>query len=231
MRDFVLVPSPFLGPFSWGPIRAELVSLGCAAQICDIGSALCGGPGAYQCAAQLVAGLIPCTGAVVVAHSGAGALAPTIAQQCGPTAAGFVLVDGLWPHPCKSWLQTVPAAFAEQLEHAASDGLAPPWSNWFDPAVLTGLLPDAGMREALVCAMPRAPMSFLGEPAPEAPDLDPDLCGYLQLSAAYGVEAARARAAGWTSSTLALDHLAILTAAAEVAEAILGIAKRFKTHG
>ncbi len=66
----------------------------------------------------------------------------------------------------------------------AYERVAPSWDRWFGPGVLESLLPDVRMRETLLAALPRTPLSFLEEPAPPSPGPEPSICAYLQLSEA-----------------------------------------------
>jgi hypothetical protein len=156
--------------------------------------------------------------AVLVAHSRSGPLLPAIAHGCGRSIGALLYVDAALPHPGRSWADEAPPERVATMREMAVDGLLPRWSDWWDPAMLEQLVPDHKVRADLVDEQPRVPSSFLDE---RLPDLDwPGPAGYLQLSANYAGFAETARKTGWPVEQRALDHLAVLTAPAEVASAM-----------
>ncbi|HEY1179013.1 MAG TPA: alpha/beta hydrolase, partial [Phytomonospora sp.] len=90
MAPFVLVHSPLVGPLSWVPV-AEILGAGTVVPLL----AGAGGPPYYPAFARAIADAAP-DGAILVAHSGAGALlslAADLAEEDGRTVAGLIYVD------------------------------------------------------------------------------------------------------------------------------------------
>lgn len=224
MKRFLLVPSPFLPLTSWRPTAEALAARGHAATILDLSGLLDAEPSGYRRVAD-AAGRYLADPMVVVAHSGAGALLPSIADAWRSKVVGAIFVDALLPHPGKSWMQTVSSETAERLRQAVVEGRVPPWPTWLPPATLERLLPDASARTDLIRTAPRVPLSYLDEVAPSPSIwLAAGQCAYLQLSEVYASEAAEARRLGWRTAHLEADHLAIMTRAEAVAERIAALA-------
>ncbi|GAA2136490.1 alpha/beta fold hydrolase [Glycomyces algeriensis] len=210
----VLVHSPLTGAQAWGPAAEALRSLGHVVATLDLGPAFAGdGPYFPAAAALAAAGLREYAmheSAVLIAHSGAGALLPAIAEAVPRTAAA-VFVDALLPHPGQSWFDSAPKELGDHLRQVAAGGRLPKWSDWFPPEAIEELLPDVDQREAFTAALPRIPLAYFEETAPHAPAWPPGPCAYLRLSEAYRAQAAEAVAKGWPVTELPADHLAIYT--------------------
>lgn len=163
-------------------------------------------------------------GVVLVAHSGAGALLPAIADATAATVVGTVFVDALMPHPGRSWFDTAPAEMGEQLRGLALDGLLPVWTEWFPPGTVERLLPDPAARAHFCEELPRLPLAYFDEPAPDLGLPAGVRSAYLQLSDAYRTEADRARREGLPVTHRATHHLAVLTEPEEIAGELDGLA-------
>jgi hypothetical protein len=94
----------------------------------------------------------------------------------------------------------------------------PPWNEWFGPGVLEELVPDPELRGRFVAELPRLPLAYFEETAPEASTLGPS--AYVLLSDVYGENAAQARARGWPVVEQRTHHLAMLTDPSPIAEAL-----------
>lgn len=223
MTRLVLLHSPFVGPASWGGVAAELTKRGHEVatpawpRLEPIPEAF------YRTLAQDMAARIE-GAAVLVAHSGAGALIPALEAALATPAAGVIFVDAILPHPGKAWLETAPPQLALQLRNGVDMGLLPAWDRWWPPGALERLVPDAAARSALVSELEGLPLDFLEEPAPPMTLQAP--AAYLQLSGAYDDEGQYAVRQGWRVVRLPLHHLAMLTHAEAVAGAIHGLAER-----
>src|SRR5688572_11193413 len=158
---------------------------------------------------------------VLVGHSGAGALLPTIADIVGDRTLALVFVDALLPHPGLSWFDTAPPPLREQLRGMAEGGLLPPWHEWFPPGAIEELVPDAALRHKFTAEIPRLPVAYFGEPAPVTRSGDALRCAYLRFSAAYDHAADEAERRGWWVVRKDWDHLRMLTAPRAVAELIV----------
>src|SRR4051812_9160605 len=92
----VLLHSPMLGPLTWRAVAAELVRRGLEVET-PAWPRLSGiAEGFYEAlAAGLVAQLDGDTPRLLVAHSGAGALAPILARRLARPPAGLIFVDAI----------------------------------------------------------------------------------------------------------------------------------------
>src|SRR5579859_1407063 len=225
-RVLTLIHSPLLGPGSWRAVGDALDSRGERAVLVDLSEGLGVLRGFYAALGETASRQID-ERAILVAHSGAGALIPSILQAAGGRAHAVIFVDALLPHPGRSWFDTSPAALTARLRREAQAGRAPPWPNWLPSDLLQRLLPDAAMRHGLIADAPAAPLAFLDEPAPDGQALAPSGgCAYLQLSSAYDREAKQARAAAWPVERLDGHHLSIMAHASLVADSLVDLASR-----
>ncbi|HSV04593.1 MAG TPA: alpha/beta fold hydrolase [Phenylobacterium sp.] len=218
MPRFVLLPSPVLGPYSW---RAVAEALGGQVLALPRLSSL-GGSYYEQLAEAAAAQIAPGEPAVLVAHSGAGALVPAVAAR--RALAGAILVDAILPHPGRSWFDTAPAELRHHLRSGARDGRLPAWDEWWPPGALERLVPDEAAREALIAELEPIPVAWFEEVAPAGES--PERSAYLKLSEAYEDEARAANRLGWPLVRLPLNHLAPVSQPTAVASAITGLAER-----
>lgn len=219
---FLLLSSPLLGPFSWRAVGEALRARGHTAEapawprLGDIGD------GFYPRLAEAMAANAAGEPAVLVAHSGAGALIPALAAAMAEPPAGAVFVDAILPHPARSWFDTAPPDLAAQLRAGAEDGRLPPWNDWWPPGALEQLVPDEAVRDALIAELEPLPVAWFEEAAPN--QALATRSAYLQLSGAYDDEARVAGRLGWPVVSLPLHHLAPVTQPEAVAGAIEGLA-------
>jgi hypothetical protein len=153
---------------------------------------------------------VPAQPLVLVGHSGAGALLPSVAAACSGVIEAAVFVDAILPHPGATWFDTAPASLREHLRGLATDGWLPPWDQWFPPGTLEPLLPDSAPRGRFLAQLPRLPLAYFEERAPAIPDRI-RRHAYLQLSDAYQEAADVAERRGWPTQRETADHLAMLT--------------------
>ena len=225
---FVLAHSPLVGPATWRPTADELRTRGYDVVVPDLAGVADQGPPIYERLATRVAEAVRVSslaGPVVVGHSGAGALLPSITATLQDDAMAVVFVDAILPHPGSSWMETAPPTLREQLRGLAVDGRLPPWHEWFPPGTVEALLPDEEQRTSVLAEVPRLPLAYFDEPAPSV-DVTAARCGYLQLSAAYGPFADEAERRGWPTIREAADHLAIMTNPGLVAGRLLDLLGR-----
>ena len=195
---FVLVASPFTGPFAWSKIATRLRGGGARVEVHGVD-------------AELAAPV------VLVAHSGGGPRLPSLAAERAGVV-GAVYVDALLPHPGRSWSETVPEKFATRLRAGAADGKLLPWPQWWGDDRMRELIPDDTLRDAFVHGCPSVPVQWIDEVMPEIPE-PPAV--FVQLSEAYTPETEAAHAHGWPVIVLDADHLAVLTRPDEIAAAIV----------
>jgi hypothetical protein len=228
----ILAHSPFLGPSSWSAVARDLQRRGRTAEAPAWPSLSTIDGGFYRALAGGLAGAIDAGEgpAVLVAHSGAGALVPAVAAAMETPIRGVIFADAILPHPGRSWMAAAPPQLALQLRNGADFGLLPSWDQWWPPGALERLVPDAAVRGAMLAELEQLPLDYLEEPAPATPLVAP--AGYLQLSGAYDDEARIAARQGWPLVRLPLHHLAMLTHAEAVAGALMSLAERLEAaHG
>lgn len=195
---FVLVASPFTGPFAWSKVASVLRAHGHRVEVAGVDP-------------EIEPPL------VLVAHSGGGPHLPALAAKRAGVN-GMVLLDALLPHPGRSWAGTVPEAFATRLREGAVDGKLAPWPQWWGHARMRELLPDDELRAEFVSACPAVPVAVIDEVMPEI--AEPEAV-FVQLSAAYAPESSAAHQRGWPVLELDSHHLALLTDPEVIADVIV----------
>lgn len=225
MARFVLLHSPVLGPYSWRAVAEVLAGEGAAAQVVALPRLSSMDEGFYEALADAAAAQIATDGepAVLVAHSGAGALVPAVSQR-RQDLAGAIFVDAILPHPGRSWFDTAPADLRHHLRSGAMQGRLPAWHEWWPPGALQRLVPDEAGRSALIAELEPIPVAWFEAVAPagEAPAKS----AYLKLSEAYEDEARAANRFGWPLVRLPMNHLAPVAQPGAVASALIGLAER-----
>lgn len=222
----VLLHSPLTGPSAWAAVADELARRGHAVEtpawprLSDVSDRF------YATLAdELAAGLSRRDAPLVlVAHSGAGPLAPVVASRLTPLLTGVIFADAILPHPGRSWFDTAPGEMRDRLRAGAQMGELPSWNEWWPPGALERLVPEAAIRTALVAELEPLPLAYFEEIAPDAIYAGP--AAYLQLSGAYDDEARLAGRYGWPVVRLPLHHLAMMTNPEPVAAAVESLAAR-----
>src|SRR5919198_109698 len=210
----VLIHSPLVGPLTWQSSGELLQARGFPVVAPSFAGVFATGPPYYPKLAARVAeavhASVPALRLVLVGHSGAGALLPSVAASCSGVVEAAVFVDALLPHPGATWFETAPASLGERLRRLAIDGWLLPWDQWFPPGTLDSLLPDPDLRTRFVAELPRLPLAYFEERAPAIRDRI-RRCAYVQLSDAYREAADEAERRGWPTRRETADHLALLT--------------------
>ena len=225
----VLLHSPLLGALTWQAVGAELTARGHRVAA-PAWPRLLGIDGDfYRALATAMAPVLAEAPAVVVVHSGAGALVPAL-EAASANVAAVIFADAILPHPGRSWFDTAPPDLATGLRGGADFGELPAWDRWWPPGALERLVPDPEIREPLLAELEPLPLQYFEEPAPPASLTAP--AAYLRLSGAYDEEARLAGLQGWPVVSHRLHHLAMLTHAPAVATAIEGLVARLEAgHG
>ena len=229
----VLLHSPLLGPLAWRQVASELAGRGHAVET-PVWLHLSGlADGFYPALVDSLAAALPggSEPVLLVAHSGAGALIPALAQRLAAPVAGVIFVDAILPHPGRSWFETAPSEMRQKLRAGAQMGELPAWDDWWPPGALARLVPDEDLRAALVAELEPLPLAYFEEVAPAGELAAP--AAYLQLSAAYDDEGRVAGRCGWPLMRLPLHHLAMLTDPLPIAAALESLALRLAepAHG
>jgi pimeloyl-ACP methyl ester carboxylesterase len=218
----LMIHSPLVGSSTWHPCANVLRKMDYAVVAPSLSDALITGPPYYERMADHLAAAVPDSAEVIaiIAHSGAGAVVPAVAERLRARCYG-IFVDAILPHPEKSWFETAPAQLRAHLYALVRNGTLPQWDRWFPAGTIETLLPVASLRERFVAELPRIPVNYLEE---HAPSLSVDAlvgCGYLRLSRACEDNAAKAEQLGWPTLRELADHLAILTRPEMVCAAIV----------
>jgi len=194
----LLVHSPLVGPSTLQLLAQPLEVLGWTTVVPDLRTAT-GSPQEFFAAARTVG-----SAELVVGHSGAGAFLPSIAQDID--AGATVFVDAVLPQFDGPYLPSKDfTALLDGLE--MTDGLLPPWNEWWTPEVVARLVPDDAMRRRIVDEIVRVPRAFYEAAIDLPPEWASRPAGYLQLSHAYEAEATRAEEWGWPTIRLDGRHL------------------------
>ncbi|QBR92110.1 hypothetical protein [Nocardioides euryhalodurans] len=210
----LVLPSPFLGPAAYGPVVAALSSLGLGASVADVpadpeGACLVD---AWSAAARGVDDV------VLVPHSNAGYLAPTVSAAAG--GAPVVFVDAALPVTTGS-TTLAPPAFREHLAALAGpDGRLPRWTRWWPRADVAAVLPGP-LLEDLDSLLPEVPLSYVDGEVPVPPGWQAGARAYLALGTTYAEELAVARAHRWPTRVLDdAGHLHLLVDPGETARVV-----------
>jgi hypothetical protein len=191
------------GPAAWGPLPGALRARGHDVIVVDVTdddeppyASRYVARAALQVAAAEPAGPVH-----LVAHSGAGYLLPQIGtarRSARSRVAGYVFCDAGVPHARGATriglLRSEDVEFAEALDELLDAGEQFP--SWTDDD-LRELVPDDGLRRALVASLRPRSRDFFTEPLPFPGDWPDAPCGYLKLSAAYDGPARVSRSRGW----------------------------------
>jgi hypothetical protein len=220
----VLIHSPLVGPTTWSSVARELERRGREAVVPSLlGVADAEAPQWRHALAAVRAATarIP-NSLVLVAHSGAGLLLPTIAATA--EVAALVFVDSFLPPPTGS-LRLAPPGFMDQLRALATDDVLPPWSRWFGENAMREPVPDDRLRAALEAEMPRLPLSYFDASVPLPDGWDRRPCAYLLFTGEpYGESAADARDRGWRVAEISgAGHLAMATEPVAVTDTLLAL--------
>ena len=228
----VLLHSPLVGVESWGELPAALGRGGVEAVAVAVRGddrAPFGGRYVGEAVERVLAAGSPGGEPVLVAHSGAGPLLGAVGaglRERGRPVGGYLFCDAGLPRDGASRLElladedpAMAAAFRAELERG---GRFPEWTE----AELAPLVPDPGARAALVGSLRPRGLEFFTEPLPPAPGWPDAPRGYLRLSAAYDLWAARAAAAGWPVARLDAGHFHPLVDPDGVAAALLELLAR-----
>ena len=223
----VLVPAPALGPASWRPVAERLTATGWDVVVPSLAGFADGGPPYAPRLTELVARQVPAglrDSVVLVTHSGAGAFAGqlTAAIRAGETVAVFA--DAGLPGPDGGG-PVVDAQFLPYLRQIASDGVVPPWPQWWPGEDLSPLFPDEQTQREVTAEAAALPLACYEETLPPVPDgWPPARAGYLLFSLGYRPAADHAAALGWPVAEVPGEHLHMLVSPAGVADAITTLA-------
>ena len=159
---------------------------------------------------------------VIVGHSGAGSIIPSIAATLGRRTQRMVFVDAGLP-PCEGRV-TPSADFLEQLRDLAVDGALPKWSTWWGVGVMESLVADRHQRIELEAEMVEIPLAYFESAFRVPAGWCDTAASFLLLSESYRADAERARTLGWPTIERIGNHLDIVNHAEDIAGTIIELA-------
>lgn len=217
----VLIHSPLVGPLTWQACAAVLRSYGRPALVPTLAGVTDAEPPWIPKlagrVAEMLRGARAQRGVVFIVHSAAGSLMPAVTRAVDAPPRAALFVDAVLPRPGRTWFETAPPALGDRLRELGAGGWLPPWDQWFQRDAIAAHLPEEDLRGRFVAELPRLPLAYFEERAPEAEGWDSIPCGYVQLSDAYEEAAREAATRGWPTVREHLDHLAMITRPEEVA--------------
>ncbi len=162
---------------------------------------------------------------ILVGHSGAGPLLPTIRQVLSHPVAAYIFVDAGLPHDGASRLDllaTEASTLATQLrQHLEAGERFPEWTD----AQLRTVIPDPNHRCQLLAELRPRALPFFIEPIPVFHGWPDAACAYIQFSSSYDSYATQARQAKWPVYTIEADHFHMLVAPEVVANLLVEAAQ------
>jgi hypothetical protein len=127
-----------------------------------------------------------------------------------------VFVDAVLPP--EEGERVVSASLLDHLRTIESEGVLPPWSEWFGSGVMEELIPDDDVRNAFVPELPMMLLSYFERPVSVPNGWATTNCRYVLLSEAYREEVTEAASRGWEVFEQLGSHLDILTRPVEIAD-------------
>jgi hypothetical protein len=216
----LLVPSPLLGPATWRPVETWLRDQGHETHTVDFGPS----PRTPARVLDAVAAAAVDQAVVLVPHSNAGLYAPHLATLIDVRVT--VYVDAALPHPASEGHETslAPPALLEFLRGLAdSDGVLPPWTQWWDD--VADLFPDISTRTAVEHEQVRLPLTYFTSRVPVPSGWTERPAAYLAFGDTYADERGLATRTGWPTRTIAGGHLQMLHDPGAVGGAVLDLSR------
>jgi pimeloyl-ACP methyl ester carboxylesterase len=223
---FILIHSPLVGTLTWQPVADVLRAEG--HQV--VSPELIDSPNStLPFWRQEVDSIdISIRNAVLVGHSGAGALLPAIGEKL--KAYGYLFVDAVLQFAPATRLELMAsedADFARQFKAYLTAGGTFP--NWTDEPFQT-LIPEAQLRQRLLDDMRPRDLHFFTERIDVPVGWDSKPCGYLQLSAFYDVYAMQAKQRGWPVFRRNSHHFEMLTQPEEIARLLIDLREQLNAQ-
>jgi hypothetical protein len=222
----VILPSPLLGPVTYGLLASALAERGVPAFVAPLPA------GEVTPAAVLdafAAASAEHGATVLVAHSNAGYYAPSVATGLG---LPVVFMDASLPAAGVPETLLAPAQFAEFIATLPRrDGLLPPWPSWWQRADVVPLFPDEGWLDRATREAPRLALEYFTTPVPVPAGWEARPAAYLAFGDTYAAEVTFAEQAGWVVRREPGHHLSHLAQPARVADLLLDLCAELGTDG
>lgn len=218
-----------LGPGSWQAVTAALGATGHQVAVPSLLGVGQGDPPYWprvlDAVGEHVRDIDPSRPVVLVAHSNAGLFVPLLATGLETEIDSCIFVDAAVPGRSGE-TPVAPEEALPSLRDKATDGLLPPWTEWWDEEVVRSLFPDEATRQAVVAEQPRLPLAYFEQSVPVPAHWDDQPCAYVQFSPAYDAAAAQARERGWRVERVPGGHLHMLVDPAGVAHVLRTLAEQ-----
>ena len=221
----VLLPSPLLGPSVWAPVAERLRHGGWPVDVCRLPTAPTSPRDVLSAFLEV---LTPGRPVVLVPHSNAGLYVPQLVHEREVVATVFV--DAALA-PAEGAAPLAPDSFRAFLESRAdADGLLPTWTRWWDDADVAGLFPDAATRLRVEQQQQRLPLAYFRDSLPVPAGWADRPSAYLAFGDTYDEERRQAGLWQWPVETLDGEHLHLLVAPDDVADALTALLARLGVH-
>ncbi|MGE5223271.1 MAG: alpha/beta fold hydrolase [Omnitrophica WOR_2 bacterium] len=223
MITFALIHSPLVGPFTWTRVYEELKRMGFdpIAPVLLTGDDL--QPPYWKRHAEIAAHALKHIPAgqdiVLVGHSGAGMLLPSIRDEMECPVSAYIFVDAGIPENMKSRLDLFGSTEADDFRRSAVAGYIPAWTE----DDLHEVIPDAQLRQRFVTELHPTPLLVYEEPVPVFEGWPDAPCGYIQFSPVYDKPAEFAREKGWGYRRLDGGHFHMLVDPQAVTAALIDL--------
>lgn len=222
---FVLIHSPLVGPFTWSLVADAFHADRIKAIVPPLIDSASDSRPYWQQHAQAVAAALAAVPAhhslILVGHSGAGPLLPSIRQLIPHHVSAYLFVDAGLPHDGTSRLDllaTESPGLATQLHnHLLQGGCFPEWTD----AHLRTLIPTQQVRQHLLAELQPRALPFFVEPIPVFSEWPDAPCAYIQFSTSYDSYMRFAQHAAWRTCRLQADHFHMLVEPEIVAHVLM----------
>ncbi len=223
LRNLVLIHSPLVGAASLLPTAAALERRGWRCRVPTPPPSTAWRDWTARLADDRLGDL---DRPILIAHSAAGLLLPSLAERSN--AALLIFLDARVP-PSHGKVAPVDADFLRFIDTLPTeDGYLPPWSHWWGAKRLERVISDAKMRAQFESDLPRLSRAWFDDVA-DVPEWSARRCGYLQLSNTYAAEAADAASRGWPVVEVDGAHLDPATAPERTGDALLALIARMQS--
>jgi len=230
---WVLVHSPSVGPLTWAPVAERLRTRGhdsVVPSLLDVVEA--GAPFWPRVVADVNAALSRLDSdraVLLVVHSNAGLFVPVLVTQAERPVLGCLFVDAALPARSGS-TPVVPIELLEVLRAKVSDGVLPPWTQWWDEDDVAPMFPDQRTRVAVSAEQPRLPLGYYEQSVPAPAGWDAVPCGYLFFGPPYDELAGDAHDRGWPVQQIPGLHLHQLVDPDGVTDILIDMAEHLTAH-
>jgi len=210
---FVLIHSPLVGTFTWKLVAEQMHQRGLDIVV----PALSDSPDSKEpywkqhaeSFSQALADIPQDTSLVLVAHSGAGPLLPSLRESIPNPIHAYVFVDaGIPQHATRlEMMKSEESNWAEEFQkYLEGGGRFPNWSS----EDLAEILPDETIRQQLVADLRPRGLDFFTEPIPVFEGWPDAPCAFILFSPPYKRAEVEARQMGWQTYKLEAGHFHML---------------------